>query len=127
MDEYMNSHGMDRINVTNSVTFRGITYANGMIVCVGRTRLGNYLIRSIQLILIDETSQLLFVGKTDEIVFCEELGVYEIVDYETQEPSYGYVEVFPHSCLLCPDPLLQSNMNSVPVLVAKCTPFDPDL
>ena len=59
-----------------------------------------------------------FIGKTEEIVYCSELGVYE------KTKCAGSIDVLtpcviPFSFLLSLDPLMQSNVRSMSVFLTK--------
>ncbi|KAJ8678237.1 hypothetical protein QAD02_014024 [Eretmocerus hayati] len=126
--QYATALEMNDVNVSQLITFRGVTHEKGMIVCVGKSIYGNYLICNIELIILNnDRTDISFVGNTEEIVLSEELGVYKIVKYEEQEKSCSTLSVFPYSSLLSAEPLLQTTIKTVPVLQAKYVPFDPDL
>ena len=112
--------------MSKKVTFRGITYAKDMAICIGKNIYGYFEICNIELILIDDASEIYFIGKTEEIVYCSELGVYE------KTKCAGSTDVLtpcviPFSSLLSLDPLIQSNVRSVSVFLTKYAIYERDV
>lgn len=80
------------------------------------------------LILINEDhSNIYFLGNTNEIILCQEVGLYEIVEYEDVENRSECFSIFSYSYLLSPEPLLKYFIRDIPVYVLKCTPFEIEL
>lgn len=97
-----------------------------MSTCIGKNTFGNFVMCTIKYILINEKfNYIYFLGWTDEIVFYEELGVYEIAQYKGHENRSRWLTIFPYSYLLSSDPLLQYSIDDYPIYTMKYSPFDP--
>lgn len=112
--------------LTSKVTYHGIVYNKGMTICTGKNEYGNFIVINIEFILIEQNySDIYFIGKSQEIIYCCELGVYEFANYKESVSDQNY-SVFSITDLLSPDPLLRSSIKSVPILIAKYALYDPE-
>ena len=97
-----------------------------MCLCVGKNTFGNFVVDTIQYILVNEKfNYIYFLGWTDEIVPFEKLGVYETVQYKGSENRSRGLSIFPDSYLLSPDPLPKYALKSYPIYLMKYMPYDP--
>ena len=111
-----------------TLKFRGICYSQGMYICVGKNTNGNFVICKIRLILLNmDYSEIYFLGSVNEIVFCPEIGVFEIAQYQQNESRTQNFSIFPFSSLLLPNLVLECHINSFPVYLMKNAPYDPDI
>lgn len=53
-----------------------------MTICIGWSEYGNLLVCEIQIIIVDSSFDIYFVGDTNEIIYLPELGIYESVNYK---------------------------------------------
>ena len=113
--------------ITDKITYHEILYAKGMTICVSKNEYGNFIICDIKLILVEnDYSEIYFVGNSKEIIYCPELGLYELENYDQNDSGLYNYSVFSTIQLLSPNPILQSDINSVPIFITKYSPFDPD-
>ncbi|KAJ8671532.1 hypothetical protein QAD02_002791 [Eretmocerus hayati] len=128
LHEYFGPQLVNQLLICGKITFCGTSYEKDMMLCVDKSEYGNFVKCKVLLILVSlDHSEIFFLGNTDEIIKCNDFGVYEIVEYAGQEMRCKGLSIFSHSSLLSPEPFLQTEIQSVPVLLAKYEPFDPQL
>lgn len=109
--------------ISYSVTFLGIKYEKDMSICIGINEYGNYEICKIECIIINVSyTDVIFVGRKQEIIFNSFLGLYENGDNNLDEK----LQYFPHSLLLAPDPIPEVVLCGVQAYTPKYTPLEPD-
>lgn len=77
--------------VATQLYFRGIKYRQGMYLCTGRNKTGQYEILQIQKMLLNKTYTLAyFFGPIREIFYCSESGVYEFFSENSKIACISY-------------------------------------
>ena len=110
--------------VGDEVHFQGITYKRGMCICSGKSPYGVFLL-SIEKILISKTGcDVYFYGNVMEVHYNQQVGVFELFEAEGDQPTTKGAIILPFSALLCPDPVLKTNIGSEEVYVCKYAPLD---
>ncbi|KAJ8671095.1 hypothetical protein QAD02_002354 [Eretmocerus hayati] len=126
--EYFGSDFVSQLLVSERITVCGTTYEKDMMLCVDKSKYGNFVTCKISLILVSlDHSDVFFLGNTNEVVKNDDFGIYKFVEYASHEMRCKELSIFSHSNLLSPEPFLQTEIKSVPVLLAKYEPFDPQL
>lgn len=64
------------ICISKDVTFHGINYKTGMIVCLKKEEFGNYCLLRLSYILIVSNTEVFFIGKLFNVVYDNTLGLY---------------------------------------------------
>lgn len=107
--------------LSNKITFRNVTYAEGMHVCVGTSKFGGLIICKIDKIALNhDLTTFYFLGKSFEIVFNDDVGVYEA---ETRDNSNLPISSYHYSDLLSPDPVIEASILLQNVYLTKYAPY----
>lgn len=89
--------------LSTEVEYRGTTYKNGLLVCVGKTSEQNFILCKIQTLVIDNKfSSICFVGFKVEIYYDEDMGLF--LPFENMNDiytCYSYESLLSHEPLIC--------------------------
>ena len=108
-----------------NVVFKGIRYTRNMCICVEKNEDDNFILCTIQKILMNsEGTELFFIGDTHHVTYNRDVGVYEPLNIDKREHELDVPEAFQHSRLLSAEPFLQTNIGCIPVYVSKYEPLE---
>jgi len=65
-----------------------------------------------------------FLGTTIKITYNSDFGIYEQFELESLDYNVEKILLFPYTSLLASHPILETNLNSIPVYVFKYAPLD---
>jgi len=96
-----------------------------MCTCVGKDCFDYFILCKIKYILINNCyTNIYFLGTTIKITYNSDFGIYEQFELESLDYNVEKILLFPYTALLAPHPILETNLNSIPVYVFKYAPLD---
>jgi len=111
--------------ISSQVTFKGITYKKDMCICVGKDCFDYFILCKIKYILVNNCyTNIYFLSTTIKITYNPDFGMYEQFELESLDYNVEKILLFPYTSLLAPHPILETNLNSIPVYVFRYAPLD---
>jgi len=107
-----------KICVTKDVTFHGINYRTGMIVCFKKDEFGNYCLLRLSHIIVSN-NEIFFIGKSFNIVYDNDLGLY--VRDDINETGNIFVTF---NDIICHETILEFHGQSMFYYYFKSSPYE---
>ena len=110
----------NEICISKDVTFHGINYKIGMIICLKKDEFGNYCLLRISHILIDLNNEIFFIGKSFHIVYDNDSGLYvkDGIDNETEHIFASFNDI------ICHETVLEFHRQSMCYYYFKSSPYE---
>lgn len=108
------------IYISKDVTFHGINYRTGMIVCLKKDEFGNYYLLRLSHILIVSNNEIFFIGKLFSIVYDNDLGLY--VKDDTDNETEGIFAAFNN--IICHETVLEFQGQNMFYYYFKSSPLE---
>lgn len=110
----------EEICISKDVTFHGINYKTGMIICLKKNEFGNYCLLRLSHILVVSSNEIFCIGKLFTIVYDDDLGLYVKDDiYNETEHTFAAL-----NDIICQETVLEFQEENMFYYYFKSSPYE---